>query len=307
MNVIKLFENEDMKNEITTYLNFDEIVNLSKSINKNCFKKYNFFSDDFKLKNISEIFNFLKNEDELPDEEMEDDVYIEYLNDLIFNFTSEIQEYYYDLYDLYDDFDYDSDNPYKDSNNACLEMSIQRDIEHFFYQTYMEIYCRKVAEMIEYNNLSMKLFNSPLNEVDEAMEKINYDIHNEIIKIYVDIFTNDEDIDLFCKKCGSFGHEYYDEKCIFFNDEYTNALIKNEVKYCLNDIITKIIVLDEEEKKRIEKENKKKLLEEKKQQKIKNREKHELQMKLNEEKKREKIKNHELRMKLYEEKKNSLK
>ena len=31
------------------------------------------------------------------------------------------------------------------------------------------------------------------------MEKINYYIHNEIIKIYVDIFTNDEDIYLFCK------------------------------------------------------------------------------------------------------------
>jgi hypothetical protein len=220
------------------------------------------------------------------DGEMVDDDYIE----LIFNFVSEIEKYYYDLYELYEDFDYDSDNPYKDSNNACREMKIQEDIEHFFYQTYMYIYCRKVSEIIEHNNLSMKLFNSPLDEVDEAMEKINYDIHNEIIKIYVNIFTNDEDIDLFCKKCGSFGHEYYEEECIFFNDEYKNVLIKNEVNYCLNDIITNIIVLDEEEKKRIEKENKQKLLEEKKQQKIKNREKHELQMKLNEEKNDKKLK-----------------
>jgi hypothetical protein len=96
MNILTLFECDDIRKEISLYLNFEDIVNLSNGINKNCFKKYNFISEDFKFKEINDIFTW---GGETDDEE-------NYLNNVFDNFEKKIKTYYYEYMGEENDYEY---------------------------------------------------------------------------------------------------------------------------------------------------------------------------------------------------------
>ena len=235
MNIHKLFNNNDMFMEITSYLDFNDKMILNKTINKNCLTKYNFNSINFRYKNIDDIFTLYNEEN--------DDEFCEYMSDLSSFFSSELNKYYDEFYG-YDIEDYMNDY----YNNLKYEK--HRDLTELFYSSYLRVYTRKVAEYIENHNLSIIYYDYDFFELEK---KINIDIHDLVINYYKYVFEN-EDIDLFCERCGSFGHYNASKECIFYNVYNENKLIKKDVNKTMTNILDKIIENHHQEKMRLKRE-----------------------------------------------------
>lgn len=222
MNIKDLFENNDVFLEITSYLDFEDKVILNKTIKKNCLRKYNFNSKKFRYKNMEDIFTLFSIE--------RDDEICEYMADLSSIFQSELNTYYDEYYD-YDIEDYMND--YYNTIKYCKH----QELNELFYSSYISIYARKVAIHIENNNLSYDYYNYDLIELDE---KIDINIHDLVIDYYKYVFDF-EDLDMFCRKCGLFGHYNGSKECLFYNKYNENNIIKKNVNKTMCNIIDKII------------------------------------------------------------------
>jgi hypothetical protein len=62
MDIQKLFGINSIFLEITSYLQFEDKIILSKSIRKNCLRKFNFNNKDFIYNNIYDVFTNYKGE-----------------------------------------------------------------------------------------------------------------------------------------------------------------------------------------------------------------------------------------------------
>lgn len=235
MDIHNLFNVNDIFLEIISYLDFEDKVILGKSINKNCFKKYDFNSIDFRYKNIDDIFSFYNEEN--------DDEYCEYICDLCCDFSNKLTNYYND-YCGYDEDDFINDY----YNNIKYET--HQELSNLFHSSYIKVYTRKLIEHIENKNLSIIYYDYTIFELEE---KLDIDIYNLVLDYYKYIFEN-EDIDIFCEKCGLFGHFNSSKECIFYNVYNENNLIKENVNKSINKIIDKIIDNHYEEEKRLKRE-----------------------------------------------------
>ena len=235
----KIFYIRDLNREIGSYLNMEEKSNVNKIFDTNCFITYNYTGNDYMTKtmdNISSICNF---EDE--DEEVfyqKDSNLCEYLGWLSSSFTHEL-DVYYDNYYGYDWKDYANDHEY---NN--ISYTKMRELGELCLNTYMTIYARKLVECIENKKLSTKYLKYDIFALDEELP---IDIHKMVIEYYKQIFVEDVDIDIFCERCGSFGHHDVSNECIFFNPEHEKKRIYEEVKTIKNKLVSDVVKKEEEE------------------------------------------------------------
>lgn len=231
MKLNNLFDNNDMFLEITSYLNFEDKIVLSKTIGKNCLHKYNFNDRNFRYQNIDDVFSFYNEEN--------DDEISDYICELTSDFASELDKYY-DEYYGYNAEDY-MDDCY---NNLIYEK--YRELTELFGDSYLTVYARKIAEYIEDKNLPVSYYKYDLVKLEE---KLGIDINAEIIEYYKYVFVN-EDIDVFCERCGLFGHYNGYKGCLFYNEKNENKIISRDATNAVKFIIDKIIDNDCAEKRK---------------------------------------------------------
>lgn len=208
MSITQIIENDSIFSEITSYLHFEDKIILSKTIKKNCLKKYNFDTINFHNNNIYDIFTSYNEES--------NGVICEYMYNLSSHFLSEITK-------CCDDYcDYDRENYIMENYNNFV-YGRDRELIHLLHKTYMKVYTRKVVEYVENNNLHVPSYYD--YDFFELETKENIDIYNSVMEYYKHVFEN-ELMGIFCDKCGLFGHCSTSKKCIFYNESHQNE-IKN--------------------------------------------------------------------------------
>lgn len=261
---------------IANFLNFNDKLNFDKYCEYSFIKFYNFYGRNYSSKEITDIFSVYKT-DETADFILEatSDIYIDsYL----------ILYYYYDDYCKYkngkneEDESEDDDSKNDDSKNDDeynkehnLSKLSEDEIDEivnkirfifggqsfeyglidlknsFVLSNYSAVYARKFIEIVEDNNLQIK-YNKNIDIFDYNILPDEYDVHNEVYKYLKYVLLNGYDIDIFCRKCGTFGHNfrYNPTDCCFYNKGYMKRKLKEHQDY--------ITTQELEEKKRKEKE-----------------------------------------------------
>jgi len=231
-----ILQTEDILNEITLFLSFEDKILFGKYCKKNLVKYYDF--SKYNKKHISELFGIFKN-----------DEYIDYVHgDLCSEFTSDLtnsyDEYFgYDIEDFMNDF----------YNNIPIER--YRYLSDLFRSSYADVYTKKLIEYVEkyIENKKILIKYDYDEEVFELENKLNVDIHEMVIEYYKEVFENEE-IEIFCNRCGLFGHHNASKKCIFYDKSFENKETKKEVKTIMKNIIDKIIDKSKEEENRKKRE-----------------------------------------------------
>lgn len=225
MSLVKIFDTYDMLYEIVQFLDFKDKIMLSKATNETCLLKYNFMNKNFNRKNIDDLFSFYNFIDE--NEESE---FCDYLCDLCSEFT-------YSLDKCYDEY-YNIDEEY--THNSLYCMTKHDDLSELFHSSFTSICARYLSEYIENNNLPSSYYDMNIFCLEDRLQ-------NENISI-IDVVTNKckkafetRHIDLFCKKCGDFGHHNTSKKCMFYNIDSANNIISIEVCKVMNNLITNVI------------------------------------------------------------------
>ena len=215
----------DILQEVTSFLEFEDKIRFGKLINKNLCLNFNY--NHLNHYSIYSIFSNIASDD---------DAYCEYLSDFLSRFTSDLNEYY-DNYCGYDETDF--------MNDYYNNISIFRhsELTDLFYSTYIELYCRNILEYIENNNIKLEFWKYNIEELEEITD--SYNIHTKIISYYQELFLLDFDgmfdLNYFCQRCGSFDHHSTSKKCIFWNENYENAIIYKNTNEIINSIVYKIM------------------------------------------------------------------
>lgn len=216
MDIQKLFGINSIFLEITSYLQFEDKIILSKSIRKNCLRKFNFNNKDFIYNNIYDVFTNYKGEN--------NDENGEYMSNLSPCFVNELNQ----CYD--DDYEYNIEHYMSNTYNSMIT-SKDRELTQLLHKTYMKVYARKIVEYIENNNLFILSYYD--YDFFELERKENIDIYNSVMEYYKYVFEN-ELMDIFCDRCGLFGHNNTSKKCVFYNesnhDKITNENITSTEK-----------------------------------------------------------------------------
>lgn len=236
MRITKLIHIDDILFEITSYLSFEDRVIFSRAINKNCLRTYDFNSRKFQNKSIGDILN-LNNEEN-------DDEFCDHICELCSQFTSDLSDYYDEYYG------YEAEDFMNDEYNNISIIRYQ-NLSDLFHSTYTIVYSRKIIEYIENNNLSIQCSNYDFFQLEDELKNIyTYEL---VIDYYKYVFEN-EDIDIFCDRCGLFGHHNASKDCIFYNKKNENKMIKQGVNKTITSIIDKIIDNHYSEQKRLKRE-----------------------------------------------------
>ena len=235
MSITNIINTDDMFLEITSYLTFEDRIIFSKSINKNCLRTYDFNSKEFQNNTIRDIFNLCNEEN--------DDEFCEHICELSSQFICDMSNYY-DAYYGYDEVEFMND----EYNNIRCERV--RELSELFHRTYTNVYSRKIIDYIENNYLYISYYDYDFFQLED---ELNIDTYGLIIEYYKYVFEN-EDIDLFCNRCGLFGHHNASKECILYNIKNENKMIKQEVKETINSIADKIIDNHYTEQKRLQRE-----------------------------------------------------
>jgi len=226
MPLVKIFDTYDMLYEIVQFLDFKDKIMLSKATNKTCLLKYNFMNKKFNRKNIADLFNFYNFIDENEDAE-----FCDYLCDLCSDFTHSLDKYYDEYYN-------DDDDEYI-CHDLVWIMTKHDDLSELFYSSFPSICARYLSEYIENDNLPSSYYDMNIFCLEDILKNKNISM--------IDIVTNKckeafelKHINLFCKKCGDFGHYESSKKCIFYNIDSANNVITNEVCKVMNNLIRNV-------------------------------------------------------------------
>lgn len=241
----KIYDNYDILYYFSKYLNLNEkIILQSIFTNTNLIINFNFFDNFYKKKTLLDIHSIC--------------------SECIFEISSEQSLYLSSLYKnfLYSGFindsEYDSDSDYEEYyNNYDKYKNIYdscriSDENEFILSTFYHISNRAFIEIMDKNNIiiDIKKINC-LFELDFE-KKIFNEIFDKINDIYIDGIEN-KTLNLFCKRCGVFGHSDENKNCILFNESYEKYIIKKEINILMNDLTKDIIEKDKEEKRQKEK------------------------------------------------------
>jgi len=243
----KIYYNYDILYYFSKYLNLDEkIILQSIFTNTNLIINFNFFDNSYIKKTLfdtnticSECLFEISSEQSL------------YLSSLYKNFLYRGFNSNYDS-----DCDYDSDyeeyyynyDKYKNIYDSCKI----RDENEFILSTFYPISNRALIEVLDKNNIKIDIFSIDcLFELDFE-NNIFTEIYDKINDIYIDGIEN-KTLNLFCKKCGVFGHSDENKNCILFNENYEKYIVKKEIDILMNDLVKDIIEKDKEEKRQQEK------------------------------------------------------
>lgn len=247
--MIATFENiieiDELAFNISKYLPFEHKIILCTVCNKNVIKFYDFTSEDYKYKKLYDLME--------PDDDYIMDIkfYIDY-HKILEKYIEKNKKCYLES-DLLNYVDFEG----KTNDEICaLPMNeflnlveyyrrynryrniFDEDLEDILFRSIYGVYVRNMIEYIELNDITYT--NDIQTEIDLSENIENY---------YISAIENDIDMDLFCSRCGSFGHDNISKSCILFNEKFTDKEINKHITYVLSDLVTKICKNHEEEKK----------------------------------------------------------
>lgn len=236
----------DLLSDIIKFLSFEDKIHFGNYCKKDCLSFYNFRSKKYNSSYITSIFNLYNNE---------------YIFDTIYTLRSNIKSDVKKAY-LEDIILYDSMSDSSDSDDMLQQLYIKQSNERYYDEeldklldeTVLYVYIRKIVESIENSIYDIKYdYEMDIFKLEEEME---FDIHNIMIKYYNNVF-NFIDYDIFCKRCGEFGHHDASLECLFYNKSYAKKIINKEVICFMNNIIK---MIEENEKIEIKKKIREPLL-----------------------------------------------
>jgi hypothetical protein len=234
MNINNIIDNDDMFFEVTSFLTFEDKIVFSKTIQKKCLRKYDFNSINFQSKNVDDIVNIYT---------VNKNRYWEYISKLCLEFMSDLSNHYDKYYGYNKDdfmvfctnnnilrdyeyyFGYDEDEEDENVNEYSVYVRYEKykELNELFTRTYLKVFARKIVENIENNDLSNAYYKYDIFELEDKFNiDLHINIHNLVIEYYKSVFEN-ENINLFCDKCGLFGHNNLSKECEFHNIHYNNT------------------------------------------------------------------------------------
>lgn len=231
-----IIEIDDILFNISKYLPFEYKIIFGKICNKNLIKFYDFNSDNYTYKKLYDLME--------PDDEYIMDIkyYIDY-HKILEKYIQKNKKIYLESNKLdYVDFqEKTNDEIYSLPINEFLNLIeyyrrynryrniFDEDLEDILFRSIYGIYVRIMIEYIEYNDI---IYSKDIqNEIDISENIENY---------YISVIENDIDMDLFCSRCGLFGHDNISELCILFNEKFRDKEINKNITYIVNDLVTKI-------------------------------------------------------------------
>lgn len=247
----KIYDNRDILYYFSEYLTLDEKLILQNIFTEiNLIKNYNFYD---KRNNKKTLFTLNC---------ICDNCFIDLSSDQSSHLSSLYENFLYNSTsdnesdstsestsesDTHESQYYFTINPYQNIYDSCRI----RDENEFILSTYYYIATRAFIEVLDKNNIKMDIFNIDcLFELD-LDNNIFDEIYGKIDDIYIDGIENKR-LQLFCKKCGVFGHSHQSKNCILFNKSYEKYIVKREVDTLMNDLIKDVIDKDKEEKRQEE-------------------------------------------------------
>ena len=236
----KIFYIDDIFRYFTEFLNFDDKIIFSKLINKNLVKNIDIFDKKYCNKDLSEYFYICG------------DCFDNLSNDMYHTLT-----YNYKNFLLYNsEENNDSEEEYIDNNDIIIRSSIIKDEIEFIYSNCYYIAVKAFLEILDSKNIILNIENYECIFHLELGEDIYELIYDKMQNIYENAIINNL-LEIFCEKCGNFGHCSLSDNCVLYNKNYK----KKEVKYCVKEVIDDIIsdVVSIVKKKKIIKKKKKHL------------------------------------------------
>jgi hypothetical protein len=242
----KILDMEDIFRYFSEYLNFDDKISFSKLINKNLIKNIDIFNKKYNKKNLSEFFYICG------------DCFDNLSNDMYHTLTYNYKNFL--LYNSDENDDNDDDNEeeeeYINNNDIIIRSSIIKDEIEFIYSNCYYIAVKAFLEILDSKNISLNIENYECIFHLELSEDIYELIYDKMQCIYENAIINNL-LEIFCEKCGNFGHCSLSNKCVLYNKNYINK----EIKYYINEIINDLVkdVISIVKKKKIIKKKKKHL------------------------------------------------
>lgn len=190
-----IFENKEISNPISSYLSFNDKVNLYKTSNINLFRYYNFFDYNVKQQPISWLFL-----------QMDSYAYNEYFSEVCcFSFHYAFDEILDEKYEETEKIEY---------------------LTNLFEKSYYCVYIRYMIEYIEDNYDKLNIEYDFEFDIVNYMGDIEIDdyIFENIINYYKsEMIKPDFDEEIFCYNCGKFGHVDNDKICIFHREKNSTS------------------------------------------------------------------------------------
>jgi hypothetical protein len=249
-----LLQNKDMKNEIVQYLSFESRVLLGKAFHTNYLTFFNFTPS---FSSISDMICYTEYDD-----------FGGALHDTIHYYTNILEKEYFEyrksnfFYENYESIQDNYDSDYEDDESTSVisfgnysftdndKESIHDELQELIENSIFSIYSRKLIEISEEYNVNLEKMEILMFDGYEFEPKLPVDIETKIVSYYKKVFENMEeiDLDLFCDRCGEFGHHNTSTKCMFYDKRVEIKTIRKETQCCLKEIVNTIIEKDEKEK-----------------------------------------------------------
>lgn len=232
-----IIDNQDLLQIVAKYLPLETKIILQRITNRKLFKFYDFNSDDYKLKTLKDLF------------EIDDDI-VECVNyERIFDKYEEVERRkfvvnnlaYFDIPRIQNVFSnipleefvirvqYSHRSWHHEFQNECekkLREIIQKSIFHIRIKVF--------TQMVEESNLDISL------DPDSLIQDNRY--ADEITKYYLENIHN---LDIFCEKCGVFGHDSLSKICVLYNKDFENQEVMREAHGILENILCKVEIISE--------------------------------------------------------------
>lgn len=214
----------ELQKQILSYLTIYERVISSDIIGQSGLHYYDFTSDDFKHKHLEDLFSW----DDI-------DIHSEQM-DLITNLSNEYDDYYgYTIDDYIMDDQYG--NIKREKYNELFEIA----------SFYSIVFTIRVIEYIEYHQPSIVY--DPTEDINSLDHILYGNLHQHVINTFKDAFRLGI-IDIYCKRCGTFGHHNVSPECPFYNKEYELIQIQLQLDQLWTQWVDKIITEDQQQQKK---------------------------------------------------------
>jgi len=233
-----ILDNEDILPIIIRYLPFVSKIIVSKSFGKSYLKFYDFNSDDYKLKELGDLFDIMHDNDVI-ENIFDYKYYLDY--DTILQKYIEVhkREFIENNLDYFSDDDEDESDLIEkihslshteflskiqyDHNiwHTRFQNEFDEKLDEFMMYSIFDLNIRILIQIIEDNDFDV-IYDKSL-DIFSLDDKIQNMWSNEIEQHYI---NNIDNLDKFCRKCGEFGHNNLSKECILHNEEYVAKEIK---------------------------------------------------------------------------------
>jgi hypothetical protein len=147
----------------------------------------------------------------------------------------DLSEYFYICTECYNNL---SDNIYHNLIHKYNNFLSDSEFEHIYDNCYY-ITVKAFLEILDKNNIKLDIIDYECIFHLELNDKIYDKIYDRIENIYENAILNDL-LEVFCKKCGNFGHCPLYEYCILYNKSYKEKEVRYDVKNIIDDIIKNV-------------------------------------------------------------------